>query len=339
MDFKKLYHSTLGDIHKNYHLPYYLHGFGMLALPRSFTLRKRESLLRTFDNLSSAEQEAVHQRVNYYCRLKTETALPKEAPTLGEQQYKKKNYASVYFFDSYEWNRYFPSALHWMLAPGDVNYLLPHPAITKSRPIATADINHYSVLLNMDKVRHFVFFDDPFATSEKDNRIIFRGAVHGKPMRAFFFEKFFGKAGFDIQDTATNSVYGDGMKQRYETTLYDHLHYKYIMALEGNDVASNLKWVMNSNSIAISPPMKYETWFMEGTLVGNEHYIEVKPDFSDLPERIEYYNSHPHEAAEIVEHAHAYCHQFKDFRKERLISLMVMDKYFRMTGQEHLLKD
>ena len=31
-------------------------------------------------------------------------------------------------------------------------------------------------------------------------------------------------------------------------TIREHLDYKFIMALEGNDVASNLKWVMSSNS-------------------------------------------------------------------------------------------
>ena len=34
-------------------------------------------------------------------------------------------------------------------------------------------------------------------------------------------------------------------------TIREHLDYKFIMALEGNDVASNLKWVMSSNSIAV----------------------------------------------------------------------------------------
>ena len=28
-------------------------------------------------------------------------------------------------------------------------------------------------------------------------------------------------------------------------SIYDHLKYKYVMALEGNDVASNLKWIMS----------------------------------------------------------------------------------------------
>ena len=61
------------------------------------------------------------------------------------------------------------------------------------------------------------------------------------------------------------------------------------MALEGIDVASNLKWVMSSNSIAVMPRPTCETWFMEGTLIPDYHYIEIKPDFSDLEERLNQY--------------------------------------------------
>ncbi len=32
-----------------------------------------------------------------------------------------------------------------------------------------------------------------------------------------------------------------------------------------------------------------------GLLKGGVHYIEVKPDYSDLPERIDHYLSHPDE--------------------------------------------
>ena len=333
MDLKEFYYRTIGGVHKNPHLPYYLHGFAMLAKPRLWTVHQRKRLLRGFDSLPSQEQDEVLQRVNYYCRLTEPTPLPSDCPTLGEQRFRTKNYASVYFFDTYEWNRYFPTWLHWSLTPGDVDFLLPHPSITKSRPIAAASINKNSILINQDKVRHFIFFRDPLSLQAKEDRIIFRGAVHGKPMRAQFFEKFYGQPKFDLQDTSTNSVYNNQMRQRYETSLYGHLKYKYIMSLEGNDVASNLKWVMNSNSLAVSPPMRCETWFMEGTLRPNEHYIEVRPDFSDLLERISYYNEHPAEAAEIVENAHEYCRRFQDAKKERLIALMVMDKYFCMTGQ------
>lgn len=120
---------------------------------------------------------------------------------------------------------------------------------------------------------------------------------------------------------------------RPKISLWDHLQYQFILALEGNDVASNLKWVMSSNSLAVMPRPRYETWFMEGTLRPDYHYVEIREDYADLPEKVAYYSAHPEEAEAIVRHAHDYVAQFRDARRERLVSLLVLDKYFRMTGQ------
>ena len=120
---------------------------------------------------------------------------------------------------------------------------------------------------------------------------------------------------------------------RPKISLWEHLKYKFVMTLEGNDVASNLKWVMSSNSLAVMPRPKYETWFMEGTLVPGYHYVEIRDDFSDLPEKMAYYAAHPEEAERIAAHAHEYIAQFRNKRRERIISLLVLEKYFRMTGQ------
>ena len=116
-------------------------------------------------------------------------------------------------------------------------------------------------------------------------------------------------------------------------TIKEHLKYKFIMALEGNDVASNLKWIMSSNSIAVMPEPEFETWFMEGTLIPDYHYIRIKADYSDLEERINYYIEHPEKAQEIINHAHEYVEQFKNKKREKLISLLTLQKYFTQTGQ------
>ena len=116
-------------------------------------------------------------------------------------------------------------------------------------------------------------------------------------------------------------------------SMYDHLNYKFILAIEGYDVATNLKWIMSSNSLAVMPRPTYETWFMEGTLIPGYHYVEVRPDYSDLEERMRYYIEHPDEAEAIIAHAHEYVAQFRDRRREKIISLLVLQNYFRRTGQ------
>jgi hypothetical protein len=81
------------------------------------------------------------------------------------------------------------------------------------------------------------------------------------------------------------------------------------------------------------PRPKFETWFMEGNLIPNHHYILINDDYSDLEERLNYYLHRPDEALEIVKNANEYVNQFRNKKREDLISLLVLDKYFRETGQ------
>lgn len=314
---------------KNSKLTYYIRTYSLLLCPKfllRIIMRKRLKSI-----MSHKEREYLLSRVDYYNKLQDGAALPQDAPTLKMHTLKNKKSGSVYFFDSYEYTRYFPDPLRWLLKGGDVTTVPPHPTIVKSRPIMGDNAN--SVLMKLNKVRHFFFVKDSIPFEQKKDIILFRGDANGKPGRIAFFRKWFGHPKCDLIDTAKHSVNpaewkGNGM------SVKEHLNYRYIMALEGVDVASNLKWVMSSNSIAVMPRPTYETWFMEGKLIPNYHYIEIKPDYSDLLERIEYYNTHIDEAYEIIKHANEYTMQFRDKKQEDLISMMVLAKYFDKTGQD-----
>lgn len=319
---------------KNSKLRYFIRQGLRYAVPRRWVQRRLREVLET--PLTPEERALVEERVNYCCRLTGLTPLPEEAPRIGEHRFRGRH--SAYFFDSYEFVRWFPDELRWLCIYGDVIGVPDHPSIVKSRPIdAEGGGNANSVLLNLDKCRHFVFLKDRIPFREKRDRVIFRGSVKSNPLRRRFVELFRDDPLVDAADTVAGA---GGAQQRGETglqpmiSLYDHLVYKFIMALEGNDVASNLKWIMSSRSIAVMPRPKYETWFMEGRLIPDYHYIEVKPDFSDLKEKTAWYAAHPEEAEAIVEHANAYIRQFRNPKLERLISLLVLKKYFERTGQE-----
>ena len=91
---------------------------------------------------------------------------------------------------------------------------------------------------------------------------------------------------------------------------------------------------MSSNSIAVmTRPILVKPGLWKESLIPDYHYIEIKDDLSDLEEKLNYYIAHPAEAEQIVEHAHEYVSQFFDAGRERLISLLVMDKYFQVTKQ------
>ena len=287
---------------------------------------------RLLHRLSSLEKrkdkDYIKQRVDYYNKLSEKNMLPESARPLSEHKIKKPK---VYYFDTYEFIRWFPSSLKWCFCPGDVTFVPSCPSIVKSRPLV--EHNENSIVMKLDKVRHFIFVNDKKDFASKKDMIIFRGKVKGKESRKKFMQMYFGHPMCDLGDVSKNTT--DPAEWRTEKkTIPEHLDYKFIMALEGNDVASNLKWVMSSNSIAVMPRPTCETWFMEGKLIPNYHYIEIKSDFSDLIERINYYIKHTDEARDIIRHAHEYVSQFRDKKRENLISLLVLDKYFRMTGQK-----
>jgi hypothetical protein len=300
----------------------------------------RLRLKRTLERAERRPDKAyIARRVSYYNRLSLPVALPADNRAnlhfgyleyLGPiGRYTFSLFHKAYYFDARRYTRWFPPTLRWGYLPGDVYFTPPYPMIVKSRLLAD---NKNSVVMKLDSFRHFMFVDDAIPFAQKADRAIFRGKVRKSRSRADFLHRFFGHPLVDCGVVGRD----EGVLDEWLTpkmTIRAHLRYKFIMALEGNDVASNLKWVMSSNSVAVMPPPTCESWFMEGTLIPNYHYIAIRPDFSDLEERLHYYIEHPDEAQQIVEHAHEYVAQFRDRRREDLISLLVLRKYFRLTEQ------
>lgn len=104
---------------------------------------------------SRLDKVYIEKRVNYYNQLSSRVKLP-PAKTLAEHKLPKKQ--KVYFFDTYEFTRWFPQHLHWGYEPGDIIHVPSYPSIVKSRPLSKDNTN--SILLKLDKVRHFVFLKD-----------------------------------------------------------------------------------------------------------------------------------------------------------------------------------
>lgn len=333
---RKFYYTTFGGVRKNSKLALYLQGAWLMLQPKWFYVRKAKALCAAYDAMQGHEKEELDWRINYYCALPDTLIVDKEIlPCLGDSHLMvdhKKQYLSdiasirgrlagpiSYFFDSYEYSRCFPQNLRWMIRGGDVNRDQEYPSIAKSRPVLSEGMCSNNVLLKLNRIRHFIFFDDPFRWEDKKPIVLFRGAVVNKPRRQQFVDMWVDSPLCDIADTSQPGVRG--------MSIYDHLRYRYIMSLEGNDVASNLKWVMSSNSIAVMPRPTCETWFMEGRLVGGKHYIEIAPDYHDLQEKILYYESHPDQAKAIIRNAHEWVAMFKDTERERMVSMMVMRRY------------
>lgn len=308
---------------KNSKLKYYILNYFLLLIPNCFFRIIRESVINKC--IKRDDWEYIQERVNYYNKLSKEVKLPESTPLIKDHKIGKQK---VYFFDSYNYTRWFDKNLKFSFLPGDITHVPDTPTVLKSRPLK--DNNQNSIILKLDKIRHFIFVKDKKRFSDKKDMAIFRGKVSGKDNRILFMNKFYNNPMFDIGDVSKNVINPNWITPK--KTIAEHLDYKFIMALEGNDVASNLKWVMSSNSIAVMPRPTCETWFMEGKLIPNYHYIEIKDDFSDIEERLNYYINHQDEAEMIIKNAHEYIKPFKNKQRERLISLLVLDKYFKLTN-------
>ena len=275
------------------------------------------------------DSDYVQQRVDYYCPIDGPQPLGPQASAIG--QLRLKDNSSTYYYDSREILQWFDHSLRWNYLFGDIRDNLPYPTVVKSRSLGPENRNN--ILLKLDKNRHFVFIKDHLSLEQKEDRAIFRGHIGSRENRALFCQRFKGSSRVDAADTLPSQV--EGYKHTAQSqpmlSFYEHLRFRYIMALEGNDVASNLKWIMSSHSAAVMPRPTCETWFMEGRLEPGVHYVEVRPDFEDLEEKMDYYSAHLDELQTIVDNANRYVDQFRDLRRERYIGLLVMQKYFKLT--------
>ena len=301
---------------KNSKLAFYARGLARELEPRWNIQRRIETARRSCDT-------AMQERAEYCCKLARGAELPSDASRLRDLRFPRKG--SAYWFDAREVIRCFDGDLRWLYKFGDITTVPQFPTIVKSRPIAGDNAN--SVLLPLNKIRHFVFVNDTIPFAQKKDSAVFRGVVKGRDKRKPLFEKHFGNPLVDLGDTTRHPI--DAPEWRTpKMTIAEQLQHKFVLAIEGNDVASNLKWVMSSNSAAMMPPPEFETWFMEGTLIPDEHYISLAPDYSDLDEKIRWYSAHPEASERIIKNANIYTQRFRDPKREFATALLTLDRYF-----------
>ena len=311
--------------HRNNKQLYYSLNFLKLLIPNFFY---RNRLKERLNEINKYDVDYIRMRVNYYNKMDRDINLPDNISNLSSL--KIKNFHRTYFFDSYEFTRYFNSSLKMNFLFGDITYIPDIPSIVKSRPIL--DNHENSVLFKLNKIRHFTYTNDSNEFENKIDMLIGRGAVSKKhKKRTDFYKMYFDNKLCDLGQINSNTDHDHWIKRKI--SIEAHLKYKFILCIEGVDVATNLKWVMSSNSIAVMAKPKIESWFMENKLIADYHYILIKDDYSDLEERLNYYINNIDKCLEIINNANEYVKQFKDEKREKLISLLVLEKYFIKTLQ------
>lgn len=291
-----------------------------------------------FTKLSPAQQSYVVKRVEYALGSNAEFSLPDgnaeiadlghairyQNCVIGDCSPKKRK---TYFFDFYRTLKYFPKSLKFNCYFGDIRTESTSRAFVKTRPI---NPNSRSTLLKLNSVRHFQLPKDTQSFDDKIPNAVFRGACH-TIQRQQFVERFFNHEHINAGCTYKKSK--SKQFQKAPLSIQEQLKFKYVISIEGQDVATNLKWILNSKSACIMPKPTCESWLLEGQLKGGVHYIEVAPDFSDLTDKINYYNAHPDQVKTIVKNANEYITPYKNKDLEKLISYLVVARYLSLSGQ------
>ncbi len=298
-------------------------GYLRLVFP---LLKNRKNYIRRLMKLFSKEHDNIKIRVNYYNKI--EDKFKPDIDWISTSSMKIPKQGTVYFFDLKEYVRFYPSKFLVRFIFGDIIKIPKSPSFVKTRPIEGENEN--SVIFKLNKVRHFTYIKDRVDFSVKLNLLIGRNAVQ-QEQRIDFFKKYFNHPLCNLGQINKGTNHDEWYKKTI--SMKEQLKYKFILCIEGFDVATNLKWVLSSNSIAVMPKPKFESWLMEAELIPNYHYILIKDNFSDLEERLNYYTENESEALKIKINANEYIKQFQNKKREDLISLLVLEKYFHYSSQ------
>ena len=266
---------------------------------------------------------SIVERLNYYNKLQDRFTPSAAAVSVATLPFRP----TMYYYDLKEFARYFDGALRLDVEYGDVRGLPPVPTIVKNRPVGADNAN--AVLFKLDKLRHVQMPADPLRFADKQPRIVWRGDLNN-PIRLTFLDAAQGLPFCDVGSPATHAP---ERHRRPFMSVEEQKRYRYIVSLEGYDVATNLKWIMSSNSLCLMLKPTNEIWFCEGHLKPDVHYVELAPDFSDLSDKIAFFESHPEQAERIIGNAQAYCRQFQNGPTETALSFLVLYKYFVLSGQ------
>ena len=128
-------------------------------------------------------------------------------------------------------------------------------------------------------------------------------------------------------------------------TILEQLKYKYILNIEGNDVATGLKWQLVSNSMVFMATPTTVSYAMEDTLIPFVHYVPVRNDYSNLEEMVEWARKNDAQCQWIAEQSNLYMEKLwmsEQARKDDvLIKNALWDNYRRQFGvaSKHCVKE
>jgi len=97
----------------------------------------------------------------------------------------------------------------------------------------------------------------------------------------------------------------------------EQLQYRYLISLEGNDIATNLRWILTSNSVPILPNPTIENWYCFRLLEPYVHYLPLNKNLDDLEEVMYWCEQHLDECKQIAINGQIFMSQFNNQDAEK----------------------
>ena len=272
----------------------------------------------------------INQKNTYKCNnFYDKTSFLKELENIKKNEWKYQHYNNFNNFSS-------NFDLKFLINHYDLSHSLNLPTFVKSRNLISYK---KSIILPLEDLYIPSFYDyilnEDIPFKKKLNNCVWRGANSGnfncnnknKASRYDLVNKFSDHKLFNIGLSYSNYKTINKHPIKNKLSIKDQLKYKFIISIEGNDFATNLSWIMLSNSVAIMPKCTVETWKLESYLIEYQHYIPVKNNFSDLNQQMDWCLNNLDKCEEIAFNSRLYILQFFDKERENKIINEVIKKY------------
>lgn len=214
---------------------------------------------------------------------------------------------------------------------GDSQTKMDLPIFVKTRKAG----NKNGIILPFNSARHWRYRDHLRFDSDwkmKSDNVIWRGMPTGRRKhinpRVDLVKKFGQELNVGLIRSGNENL-NTGIPKNYfkgYLSIDEHLGRKYILSIEGNDVATNLKWIMASNSLPLIPSITIDSWLMESKLIPFHHFVPVAEDFSDLLDVLEWCRANDDACEQIAMNGKEYMEQFTDESRDEIYK-MLFSKY------------
>lgn len=133
----------------------------------------------------------------------------------------------------------------------------------------------------------------------KHDLAVWRGAVLGNPIREGLVKLSKGKEWADVK--VLNWGNQDELKKSL-LSMADHCRYKYVLHTEGYSYSGRLKYLQACHSVVIIHEMEWTQHYYPLLVAdgAEQNYVQVKRDWSDLEERIQWLKANPEVAEGIA---------------------------------------